>query len=83
MKATAWKYIRDECPAIAAIGPVQFLPDYNWFRQSTYYNADASAATVRASRWSTSNERSLGAKARREARSGGGAGAKRRAATDA
>lgn len=38
VKATAWKYIRDECPAIAAIGPVQFLPDYNWFRQSTYNN---------------------------------------------
>ena len=38
VKATAWKYIRDECPAVAAIGPVQFLPDYNWFRQSTYDN---------------------------------------------
>ena len=38
VKATAWKYIRDECPAIAAIGPTQFLPDYNWFRQSTYSN---------------------------------------------
>ena len=38
VKAVAWKYIRDECPAIAAIGPVQFLPDYNWFRQSTYDN---------------------------------------------
>jgi len=38
VKATAWKYIRDECPAIAAIGPTQFLPDYNWFRSSTYDN---------------------------------------------
>jgi hypothetical protein len=28
--AVAWKYIRDQCPAIAAIGPTQFLPDYNW-----------------------------------------------------
>ena len=36
VKDVAFRYIRDECPAIAAIGPVQFLPDYNWFRQSTY-----------------------------------------------
>jgi processing peptidase subunit beta len=38
VKAIAWKYIRDECPAIAAIGPTQFLPDYQWFRSSTYNN---------------------------------------------
>eukprot|EP00227_Mantoniella_beaufortii_P007609 CAMPEP_0197592636 /NCGR_PEP_ID=MMETSP1326-20131121/15199_1 /TAXON_ID=1155430 /ORGANISM="Genus nov. species nov., Strain RCC2288" /LENGTH=502 /DNA_ID=CAMNT_0043158357 /DNA_START=31 /DNA_END=1539 /DNA_ORIENTATION=+ len=38
VKATAWKYIRDQCPAIAAIGPTQMLPDYNWFRGSTYNN---------------------------------------------
>ena len=36
VKDVAWRYIRDEDPAIAAIGPTQFLPDYNWFRQSTY-----------------------------------------------
>ena len=38
VKDVAWRYIRDECPAVAAIGPTQFLPDYNWFRQSTYSN---------------------------------------------
>ena len=36
VKDVAWRYIRDEDPAIAAIGPTQFLPDYNRFRQSTY-----------------------------------------------
>ncbi len=38
VKATAWKYIRDQELAIAAIGPTQFLPDYLWFRTSTYNN---------------------------------------------
>ena len=38
VKETAWKYIRDQELAIASIGPTQFLPDYNWFRSSTYNN---------------------------------------------
>lgn len=38
VKAAAWKYIRDQEVAIAAIGPTQFLPDYLWFRTSTYNN---------------------------------------------
>jgi len=24
--------------AIAAMGPIQRLPDYNWFRRRTYWN---------------------------------------------
>jgi processing peptidase subunit beta len=38
VKSVAWKYIRDQEVAIAAIGPTQFLPDYLWFRTSTYNN---------------------------------------------
>jgi processing peptidase subunit beta len=38
VKSVAWKYIRDQELAIAAIGPTQFLPDYLWFRTSTYNN---------------------------------------------
>jgi processing peptidase subunit beta len=38
VKETAWRYLRDQELAIASIGPTQFLPDYNWFRSSTYNN---------------------------------------------
>lgn len=38
VKETAWKYIRDQELVIASIGATQFLPDYNWFRSSTYNN---------------------------------------------
>ncbi|EOA20383.1 hypothetical protein CARUB_v10000696mg [Capsella rubella] len=32
------KYIYDKDMAISAIGPIQELPDYNWFRRRTYWN---------------------------------------------
>ena len=38
IKSVAWKYIRDQEVAVAAIGPTQFLPDLLWFRTSTYNN---------------------------------------------
>lgn len=30
------KYIYDNCPAIAAVGPVENLPDYNAIRSRMY-----------------------------------------------
>lgn len=30
------KYIYDTCPAIAAVGPVENLPDYNTIRSRMY-----------------------------------------------
>ncbi|KFK25778.1 hypothetical protein AALP_AA8G159200 [Arabis alpina] len=38
VKRVANKYIYDRDMAISAIGPVQGLPDYNWFRRRTYWN---------------------------------------------
>lgn len=36
IKAVARKYITDADVAVAAMGPTQFLPDYNWFQRKTY-----------------------------------------------
>lgn len=31
------KYIYDQCPVIAAVGPVENLPDYNYIRGAMYW----------------------------------------------
>ena len=36
IKAVARKYITDADVAVAAMGPTQFLPDYNYFQRKTY-----------------------------------------------
>ncbi|KAL8144452.1 hypothetical protein V2J09_017484 [Rumex salicifolius] len=38
VKRVANRFICDKDIAIAATGPVQSLPDYNWFRRRTYWN---------------------------------------------
>ncbi|KAJ4841156.1 hypothetical protein Tsubulata_016918 [Turnera subulata] len=38
IKRVANRFIHDKDIAIAAMGPVQSLPDYNWFRRRTYLN---------------------------------------------
>ncbi|KAH1038459.1 hypothetical protein J1N35_040202 [Gossypium stocksii] len=38
IKRVANRFFYDRDMAIAAIGPVQDLPDYNWFRRRTYWN---------------------------------------------
>jgi len=37
VKDTCYKYIYDRCPAIAAVGPVENLPDYNRIRAGMYW----------------------------------------------
>jgi processing peptidase subunit beta len=37
IRKVAMKYIYDRCPAIAAVGPVENLPDYNRIRSSMYW----------------------------------------------
>ena len=36
IKATAYKFIHDNDHALAAIGPLHELPDYNWVRTASY-----------------------------------------------
>lgn len=36
VKAAAQRFVKDQEIVLAAIGPTQFLPDYNWFRRRTY-----------------------------------------------
>ncbi|GAB2216112.1 hypothetical protein Droror1_Dr00023880 [Drosera rotundifolia] len=38
LKRVANRFIHDRDIAIAATGPIQSLPDYNWFRRRTYWN---------------------------------------------
>ncbi|KAF5748935.1 mitochondrial-processing peptidase subunit beta [Tripterygium wilfordii] len=38
IKRVANRFIFDRDIAIAALGPIQGLPDYNWFRRRTYWN---------------------------------------------
>lgn len=38
VKRVANRFIYDQDIAIAAMGPIQKLPDYNWFRRRTYFN---------------------------------------------
>ncbi|XP_068656814.1 probable mitochondrial-processing peptidase subunit beta, mitochondrial [Aristolochia californica] len=38
VKRVANRFIFDQDIAIAAMGPIQSLPDYNWFRRRTYWN---------------------------------------------
>jgi len=38
IKATANKFINDEDHALAAIGPIFELPDYNWIRRRSYWH---------------------------------------------
>ncbi|KAL2897385.1 putative mitochondrial-processing peptidase subunit beta mitochondrial [Bienertia sinuspersici] len=38
VKRVANRFIYDRDIAIAAMGPVKYLPDYNWFRRRTYWN---------------------------------------------
>lgn len=38
VKRVANRFIHDRDIAIAAMGPIQDLPDYNWFRRRTYLN---------------------------------------------
>ncbi|KAG9439817.1 hypothetical protein H6P81_019982 [Aristolochia fimbriata] len=38
VKRVANRFIFDQDIAIAAMGPIQNLPDYNWFRRRTYWN---------------------------------------------
>lgn len=37
VKETCYSYIYDKCPAIAAVGPCEALPDYNRIRSSMYW----------------------------------------------
>merc|ERR1712106_139203 len=37
VKDTCYKYIYDRCPAIAAVGPIENLPDYNRLRSGMYW----------------------------------------------
>ncbi|XP_051140850.1 probable mitochondrial-processing peptidase subunit beta, mitochondrial [Andrographis paniculata] len=37
VKRVADRFIFDKDVAIAAVGPIQSLPDYNWFRRRTYW----------------------------------------------
>ncbi|KAH0998073.1 hypothetical protein GBA52_021937 [Prunus armeniaca] len=38
IKRVANRFIYDRDIAIASMGPVKELPDYNWFRRRTYWN---------------------------------------------
>lgn len=38
VKRVAKRFIYDQDIAIAAMGPIKSLPDYNWFRRRTYFN---------------------------------------------
>jgi processing peptidase subunit beta len=38
IKATANKFINDEDHALAAVGPIFELPDYNWIRRRSYWH---------------------------------------------
>ncbi|XP_057956573.1 probable mitochondrial-processing peptidase subunit beta, mitochondrial [Malania oleifera] len=38
IKRVAYRFIHDKDVAIAAMGPIKTLPDYNWFRRRTYWN---------------------------------------------
>ncbi|KAE8661355.1 putative mitochondrial-processing peptidase subunit beta [Hibiscus syriacus] len=38
VKRVANRFVYDRDMAISAIGPIQDLPDYNWFRRRTYWN---------------------------------------------
>lgn len=38
IKRVANRFIHDQDIAIAAMGPIRGLPDYNWFRRRTYLN---------------------------------------------
>lgn len=38
IKATANKFINDEDHALAAVGPIYELPDYNWIRRRSYWH---------------------------------------------
>jgi len=38
VKATANKFINDEDHALAAVGPIFELPDYNWIRRRSYHH---------------------------------------------
>ncbi|PNX60431.1 putative mitochondrial-processing peptidase subunit beta-like protein, partial [Trifolium pratense] len=38
IKRVANRFIYDKDVAIAAMGPIQHLRDYNWFRRRTYWN---------------------------------------------
>lgn len=37
VRDVAMKYIYDRCPAVAAVGPVENLPEYNRIRSSMYW----------------------------------------------
>jgi processing peptidase subunit beta len=37
VQAVATKYIYDRCPAVAAVGPVEQLPEYTRIRSSMYW----------------------------------------------
>ncbi|XP_023661303.2 cytochrome b-c1 complex subunit 1, mitochondrial-like [Paramormyrops kingsleyae] len=37
VRDTCSKYIYDKCPAVAAVGPIEQLPDYNRMRSSMYW----------------------------------------------
>ncbi|KAG7171593.1 Mitochondrial-processing peptidase subunit beta-like [Homarus americanus] len=37
VRDTCYRYIYDKCPAIAAVGPCEALPDYNRIRSSMYW----------------------------------------------
>jgi len=37
VKDTCYKYIYDRCPVVAAVGPIENLPDYNWIRSGMYW----------------------------------------------
>jgi len=37
VKDTCYKYIYDRCPAVAAVGPTENLPDYNAIRSGMYW----------------------------------------------
>ena len=38
LKSTANKFINDEDHALAAVGPIYELPDYNWIRRRSFWH---------------------------------------------
>lgn len=37
VRDVCYKYLYDRCPAVAGVGPVEQLPDYNRVRSSMYW----------------------------------------------
>ena len=40
VRAVLFKYVYDRCPVVAAVGPVEQVPDYNVIRNGMYYKKE-------------------------------------------